>query len=489
MLNGLSLKAKLTILCVFLSSLTGVVGLSSYFTLSSVEQAYFFIPDQVMKKLIHVDEMFLSYRQLRVSIRTLGISGLTKERSELAVQETLNAIDDFEKSKSSYLTFAFVDGQKELFEKVEAAWADFKLTGSKILELNKQNTPEARIKMSEIFFGECPAKAKAFSIAIHNLESFHKGMVTKKVNEATIAGDRGKALVLIIVIISLFLGLVSGTFSSTILAKTLNRVNQDLAAAAEQTALGGSQLEISSSQLSSGSVQTASALEESVASLEELASMVKLNSESATSADRLSKESLSIAESGSKELTKLIQAISEISNSSKKIDEITTVIDEIAFQTNMLALNAAVEAARAGEQGKGFAVVADAVRNLAQRSSSAAKEIEKLIRENVEQTKRGADIAGSSGTILQQILQATVKVSELNNMIASGSKEQSVGLQQISTAVNELDQASQTNASTSENVAEFSRRLSEQGQNLSVLVGDLNRLVNGKNSITRPRAA
>ncbi|MDQ3232958.1 MAG: methyl-accepting chemotaxis protein, partial [Pseudobdellovibrionaceae bacterium] len=179
------------------------------------------------------------------------------------------------------------------------------------------------------------------------------------------------------------------------------------------------------------------------------------------------------------EVQSLIGAISEINHSSKKIEEIITVIDEIAFQTNLLALNAAVEAARAGEQGKGFAVVAEAVRSLAQRSGTAAKEITGLIRVNVDKIDRGTKIADRSGQVLQNILSSVRKVADLNNEIAAASREQSSGLSQISKAMNEIDQATQRNAAASEEVAASSEEMSAQATTLQTMVHDLADVITG----------
>lgn len=172
----------------------------------------------------------------------------------------------------------------------------------------------------------------------------------------------------------------------------------------------------------------------------------------------------------------------------KKIEEIINVIDEISFQTNLLALNAAVEAARAGEHGKGFAVVADAVRSLAQRSATAAKDINGLIKDSLTKIQSGNEIAQGGGEALKKIVNAVVKVSDLNSEIARASSEQSNGLEQITKAMNELDSSTQQNASASEEVAASAEEMSAQASVLDSLVSSLNGVINGEETMKRSTA-
>lgn len=232
----------------------------------------------------------------------------------------------------------------------------------------------------------------------------------------------------------------------------------------------------SSSALSAASTESAASLEETVASLEELSSMIKLNADNAKLASELSQVSKGSAEEGSREIASLMNSMQEIVKSSKKIEDIITVIDDIAFQTNLLALNAAVEAARAGEQGKGFAVVADAVRALAQRSATSAKEISDLISESVEQIEKGQKTADSSYEVLKKIVDSVNKVAGLNNEIATASVEQSTGVSQITQAMNQLDQATQTNAASSETISEAASSLSDSTEGLTTTIGNLENL-------------
>ena len=246
-----------------------------------------------------------------------------------------------------------------------------------------------------------------------------------------------------------------------------------------QVMAGSEQMSSASQSLASTATEAASSLEETVSSIEQLSSMVKNNANHAMEAANLSRASRESADEGEVEIKKLVEAMNEINLSSKKIEDIINVIDDIAFQTNLLALNAAVEAARAGDQGKGFAVVAEEVRNLAQRSAAAAKDITSLIKENVSKIESGVDIAGRCGNALRNIVASVRKVADLNSEIASASKEQSHGLEQINQAMAQLDQVTQTNAASAEEVASSAEEMSSQGLMMQETVSRLNTLIHG----------
>jgi methyl-accepting chemotaxis protein len=263
------------------------------------------------------------------------------------------------------------------------------------------------------------------------------------------------------------------------LGRTINRVVTDLSHNGAQVNMAAQQISSASQGLAQASTEQASSLEETVASVEELTSMVKVNSENARQAATLSNSTGEVASRGESEIRDLVTSMTEISSDSKKIAEIINVIDDIAFQTNLLALNAAVEAARAGEQGKGFAVVADAVRALAQRSASAAKDIADLIKGSVTKIEVGSRQAHQSGKVLAEILESVKKVVQLNNEIATASEEQSNGIGQISKALNQLDQTTQVNAASSEEAAAAAEELSAQSQSLSKVVSLLEETIKG----------
>ncbi len=296
----------------------------------------------------------------------------------------------------------------------------------------------------------------------------------KEMDDRKAAGQEtymhARTVSIVTTLIALFIGATMAFFTLRTLGKAISAVIESLTDNSSNVTTASHQIASSSEELSQASSEQAASLEETVSTLEELTSMVKVNSENAKQAARLSEETRTIAAKGETEIRDLVASMSQISSDSKKIEEIINVIDDIAFQTNLLALNAAVEAARAGEQGKGFAVVAEAVRNLAQRSSSAAKDITELIKGSVQKIEVGSVQAGKSGEVLGDIVSSVKKVSDLNAEIAAASEEQSNGITQIGKAMNQLDQVTQINAATSEEAAASAQELSTQASQLTQIV-------------------
>lgn len=223
-------------------------------------------------------------------------------------------------------------------------------------------------------------------------------------------------------------------------------------------------------EITSGAQTQASSLEETASSLEEITSTVKQNTDNAQQARQLATGSRDVAERGGAVVNDAVQAMGEINRASKQIADIITTIDEIAFQTNLLALNAAVEAARAGEQGRGFAVVAAEVRNLAQRSASAAKEIKTLIQDSVRKVENGTDLVNKSGETLSEIVNSVKRVTDIVAEIAAASKEQLTGVEQVNKAVAQMDRVTQGNASQTEEMSGTANSLLSHAIQLNDLV-------------------
>ncbi len=239
--------------------------------------------------------------------------------------------------------------------------------------------------------------------------------------------------------------------------------SQNLSQAVEEIASGNQ-------NLSQRTSEQASSLEEIASTIEETTATIRQNAENSNEANKLSIETMRMAEEGNSVVVDAVASINEVNKSSKKIEEIISVINEIAFQTNLLALNAAVEAARAGEQGRGFAVVAGEVRNLAQRSGNAAKEIGTLIKESMDKIETGTDLANRSGDAIREIVNSMKNVARLVSEIAAANQEQKQGIDQINIAVSEMDTMTQQNAALVEETASASEEMAGQAKEMQAMV-------------------
>ncbi|KYG69174.1 hypothetical protein AZI87_08140 [Bdellovibrio bacteriovorus] len=323
---------------------------------------------------------------------------------------------------------------------------------------------------------ELPKFEASFKVLEGKMETL--GELIEK--DAATAHESGAAFRMINLLISIIGGLfclVMGIWVTVSLVRRMTGFATRIEGTGNSLENTSTHLNKASQDLASGATQSAASLEETVASLEELSSMVKSNSENAKAASGLSQESFDASKAGAESVQKLITSMDALRASATKIEEVSQVIDDIAFQTNLLALNASVEAARAGEMGKGFAVVADAVRSLAQRSADSAKNISKMIQESVRQIHEGGEIANQSGELLNKFLASAQKVLEINNEIAGASHEQARGISLISEAMNKLDQASQKNAQVAQEVAQTSDQMSHLSQGMQDLVVELKDLV------------
>ena len=278
------------------------------------------------------------------------------------------------------------------------------------------------------------------------------------------------------------------------LLQALKEMNDSLIGIVSEVRSGTDTIVAASSQIASGNLdlssrteQQASALEETASSMEELTSTVKQNADNARQANSLAKSASNVASQGGLVVAQVVDTMNSINDSAKKIVDIISVIDGIAFQTNILALNAAVEAARAGEQGRGFAVVASEVRNLAQRSAGAAKEIKALIGDSVEKVQEGSKLVDRAGITMSEVVDSVKRVTDIISEIAAASQEQSAGIDQINIAISEMDNVTQQNAAMVEEAAAAAASLEDQADKLAQVVSIFQTNgIQGKNTSAAP---
>lgn len=402
-----------------------------------------------------------------------------EKRAQL-ITKAKERIHDFDEAYKTLSTSQITDKARDILKRIEPSWAKTSEVLNQFYTLLGKNTAADDEEARKLLHGNL----EITSAVMEGLREIG-GIVDEK-NKAIAADARvsaSQAITITIVggVIGILSTLIFGSLIGYRLVSSLSKISSQISEGGREVNSGSTQLSMSSQQLSSGATEAAASLEETVASIEELSSQVKVNADNAKSAANLSQNSRHSAEQGEKEIQSLISSMQDISQSSRKIEEIINVIDDIAFQTNLLALNAAVEAARAGDQGRGFAVVADAVRTLAQRSSAAAKDINSLIRDSVDKIEAGRQGADKSGTVLKEIVASVKQVADLVNEIATSSHDQSSGISQIGKAMNQLDQATQGNAAAAEEVAASSEELTAQATMMDQLVEELMGIINGQN--------
>jgi hypothetical protein len=485
MFSNLSLKTKLLSGYVAITCFMVLMAGRSYFSLHNVFEEFNYISEIVVDNLKVTSDMMDNLGDINTDIVLMDTASTSDEKKKFK-EHLSTKIQAQTKYNKEYEAIPFSEGEDVVWKNYHESWMTYEKTIQTYFSMASSEDPIEKSKASEFMRSSLTAiHFPKVRDALKDIWKFHQGISEKRGSTANRAFENAQLWTLVISGCGLFFATFLGYFFSSFISKKMTGIGGEISSSAAMTSSASEQLSSSSSHMSQSTSQSAAAIEETVASLEELSSMVKLNSDHAKEANSLSQRSLQSAENGEKEITRLIHAMGSMSKASKKIEEIINVIDDIAFQTNLLALNAAVEAARAGEQGKGFAVVAEAVRNLAQRSASAAKDINTLIKENVEQTEVGVKIADGSGAVLKEILLSVKKVADLNSEISAASQEQANGISQISKAMTHLDHSIQSNASVSAEVASSAEEVYKQAEALTKMTEELQSFIQGEKSVVK----
>jgi methyl-accepting chemotaxis protein len=425
-----------------------------------------------------------------------AMDGFEKEMQ--GVKET------FEKNRSAYVKLISSDEERKLYDAFDRQWKQYLAFEPELLKLSRaQKTAEAQALIN----GEARKAFDAASASLVKLMELNQAGAGQASKEGDALYARGTAVALGALALMVLFGGAAGWVLSRNIGRGVNQakdaakriadgdltvslsidgsdeVAQLLQALAEmkdkltQTVSGvrsnadsvataSAQIAQGNNDLSQRTEQQASALEETAASMEELGSTVKQNADNAKQANQLALSASTVAVKGGEVVSQVVATMKGINDSSKKIADIISVIDGIAFQTNILALNAAVEAARAGEQGRGFAVVASEVRSLAGRSADAAKEIKGLINASVERVEQGTALVDQAGATMTEVVNSIKRVTDIMGEISAASSEQSAGVAQVGEAVSQMDQATQQNAALVEESAAAAESLKGQAQQL-----------------------
>ena len=396
------------------------------------------------------------------------------EALEIKRKEVSEAV---EKALKDYDATIFQARDRELFEALKTARADYsRIRETAVLAPSRAAQPDVAMAAFRTQLQPAYAKYVAAAQVLFQYNS-DAGDAASKGIQAASRGARTGILAGLAMTLAAGLGIAFLTIRS--INQVLSGVAGTLADGSQQVTSAASQVAAASQSLAEGASEQAASLEETSSSLEEMSSMTKRNAEGALKASGLAKEARQAADTGATDMQAMSTAMQSIKTSSDDIAKIIKTIDEIAFQTNILALNAAVEAARAGEAGMGFAVVADEVRNLAQRSAQAARETADKIEGAIAKTQQGVQISAKVADGLAVIVSRIRQVDELSAEAAAASSEQSQGIDQVNTAVSQMDKVTQANAANAEESASAAEELNAQAEILKGTVQELLALVGG----------
>ena len=504
----LRIASKLLLGFVTLLVLTSILGAFSVYQLSSVNQTTIDLGANWMPSA----NAAMGIKERMSRLRTQEMQIVLSAGDSAMVDKYAERFEDYtvelKKYEQEYAKLISTDAEKSYFSEYQKLWDQYLAESKKMREQARSGDRDATLATlrgaSSTLNGQILAIAD--KIVKVNVEG---GQASYDASSAIYKSSRVWIILLCVVSVSLGLALalwIAGVISRPLqaavrIAKTvaagdlsidiradtkdetgqllqaLKEMNANLLSVVREVRQGTDAIATASTQIATGNMDLsartesqAGSLEETASSMEELTSTVKHNSDNARQANQLAQSATEVAQRGGDVVSRVVNTMDSINVSSKKIVDIISVIDGIAFQTNILALNAAVEAARAGEQGRGFAVVASEVRNLAQRSASAAKEIKILIDDSVTQVVQGTRLVAEAGATMQDVVTSVQRVNDVISEITSASAEQSAGIDQINNAIIDIDEITQQNAALVEEAAAAAASLQEQADNLSRVV-------------------
>ncbi len=488
MFKNASLKLKLIGAFSVVAVILIVVGIVGYWGTTSVGNALNQCADVRSPSLYGLQMIEAAQNRIRLNCYMVMNTDLPLEARKEYTERIVKAWDQaneglgiYEPLSHSAEEMALWNEFLPLWNNWKSDWQEFNRVASASLAVNRPDElQELSAEMVRLTQGSMKKNTRLATDKLREVVAINLKMAKEANQAGQVISVQSRKIALTIVAIGAIVAILFGLVLSIKISRKLDHIVSEATEGAVQIAAAADQVSQASQGVAQGTQEQAASLEETSASVEELSAMTVQNTESSTAVSSLSREVQTAMDKSRESAHKMDAAMEQIRSSSDQTSKILKTIDEIAFQTNLLALNAAVEAARAGEAGKGFAVVAEEVRNLAMRAAEAARTTSTLIEQNVSRVHEGATLINDLKSAMEVTSLSVNKVAQLSNDVASASSEQSHGLQQITVAVSQMSQVTQSSAANAEEAASASEELAGQAEQLRSLVNELMYLVHGR---------